>query len=42
MHNLFHVSLLEQDGTKKERMDKRVTELELKAGNSKEDKVEAI
>ena len=42
MHNVFHVSLLEQDITKKERVDKQVTELELKAGNSKEYKVETI
>ena len=42
MHNVFHVSLLEQDTTKKERVDKRVRELELEAGNSEEYKVEAI
>ena len=42
MHNIFYMSLLEQDITKKEQIDKRVTELELKAGNNKEYKVEAI
>ena len=42
MHNVFHVSLLEQDTTRKERMDKRVKELELEAGDSKEYKVKAI
>ena len=36
------MSLLEQDTTKKKWVDKRVTELELKAGNNKEYKVEAI
>ena len=35
------MSLLEQNITKKERVDKNVTELEI-AGNSKEYKVEAI
>ena len=42
MHNVLHVSLLEQDTTKKERVDKRVKELELEAGDSKEYKIEAI
>ena len=42
MHNVFHVLLLKQDTTKKERVDKRVSELELEAGNSKEYKVEVI
>ena len=36
------MSLLEQNTTRKEWMDKKVTELEFKAGNSKEYKVEAI
>ena len=36
MHNVFHVSLLEQDNTKKEQVDKRVNKLKLEAGNSKE------
>ena len=40
MHDVFHVSLLEQNTTKKERVDKQVTELE--AGDSKEYKIEAI
>ena len=42
MHNVFHVSLQEQDTTRKEKVDKRVKELELEAGNNKEYKVEAI
>ena len=42
MHNLFYVLLLEQDTTRKERVDERVTKLELQAGNSEEYKVEAI
>ena len=42
MHNVFHVSLLEQNITKKERVDKRVKELELEVGNSEEYEVEAI
>ena len=42
MHNVFHVSRLEHDTTKKEWVDERMTELELKAGNSKEYEVETI
>ena len=42
MHNIFHISLLEQDTTRKERVDKQVTELKLEGGNSEEYKVEAI
>ena len=42
MHNVFHVSLLKQETTRKERVDKRVTELELEADNRKKYKVEAI
>ena len=42
MHNVFHMSLLEQDITRKERVDKRVKELELEADNSKKYKAEAI
>ena len=42
IHNVFHVSLLEQDTTKKERVDEKVTELDFEAGNSKEYEVEAI
>ena len=42
MHNIFHVSLLEQDTTKKEQVDKQVKELEIKAGDNKEYEVEAI
>ena len=36
------MSLLEQDTTKKERVDEKVTELDFEAGDSKEYKVEAI
>ena len=36
------MSLLEQDTTKKERVDKKVTKLGFEAGNSKGYKVEAI
>ena len=42
MHNVFHLSLLEQDTTRKVRVDKRVTELEFEAGNGKKYKVETI
>ena len=42
MHHVFHVSLLEQNTTKKERDDEWVTKLELETGNSKEYKVEAF
>ena len=40
IHDVFHVSLLEQDTTRKERVDEQVTELE--AGDSEEYEVEAI
>ena len=36
------MSLLEEDTTRKERVDKLVTELEFEASNSKKYKVEAI
>ena len=42
MHAVFHMSLLEQDTTRKERVDKQVKELELEAGDSKEYEVDAI
>ena len=42
MHNVFYMSLLEKDTTRKERMDKRVKQLDLEAGNSKKYKIEAI
>ena len=42
MHNIFHVSLLEQDTIRKQRVDKWLAELELEAGDSKEYKIEAI
>ena len=42
MHNVFYVSLLEQNTTRKEQVDERVKELELEAGNNKKYKVKAI
>ena len=42
IQNIFHVLLLEQNTTRKERVNQRVTELELEARNSKKYKVEAI
>ena len=36
------MSLLEQDSTRKKRMDKKVGELKFEAGNSKEYKVKAF
>ena len=43
IHNVFHISLLEQDTTRKKRVDKKVTELDFDAGdNSKKYKLEAI
>ena len=42
MHNVFHMSLLEQDITRKERVDEWVKELEFETGNSNDYKVEAI
>ena len=36
------MSLLEQDITKKDQVDKKVTELDFEAGDSEEYKVEAI
>lgn len=38
----FYMSLLERDTTKKEQVNKKVTELKFKAGKSKEYKVKAI
>ena len=40
IYNVFHVSVPEQDTTRKKRVNKRVTELEV--GNSKEYKIKAI
>ena len=40
IHNVFHMSLLEQNSTKKEWVDEQVTELE--AGNSEEYEIETI
>lgn len=41
IYNIFHMSLLEQDTTRKDQMDENVTELD--AGkNSKEYEIEAI
>ena len=42
IHGVFYVSLLEQDTTRKERMDEKVTELDFEAGNSEKYKVKAI
>ena len=42
IYDVFHVSLLQQDTTRKERVDKNVTELDFEVNNSKEYKVEAI
>ena len=42
IYNVIYVLLLEQDITKKEQVDKKVTELDFEAGNSEEYKVEAI
>ena len=42
IHDFFHVSLLEQDSTRKERMNKKVTKLDFEAGNSEEYKLKAI
>ena len=44
IHDIFHVSLLEQDTTRKGRVDKEVRQMEFNAGddNSGEYKVEAI
>ena len=39
---MFHVSLLEQGTTRKERVDENMTELEFDAGHSEEYEVEAI
>ena len=42
IHDIFHMRLLEQNTTKKERVYKKITELEFETGNSQEYKVEAI
>ena len=42
MYNVFHMLLLGQNTTRKERVDKQVMEPEFEAGDSKEYKVEAI
>ena len=42
IHNVFHVSLLEQNTTKKRRVDKNATELDAGNNDSGEYKVEAI
>ena len=42
IHNVFHESLLEQDTTRKEPMDKNMTELDAGDDDSEEYKVEAI
>ena len=42
VHNVFHVSLLEQDTTRKGRVSKKVPELDVGNKNSEKYKVEAI
>ena len=42
IHDVFHMSLLEQDTTRKEWMDKKVRQIEFDAGDNEEYKVEAI
>ena len=43
IYNVFYILLLKQNTTKKEQVDKKVTELKFKfAGNSKEYKMKAI
>ena len=42
INNIFYMSLLEQDITKKELVDEKITKLEFESGNSKEYKIEAI
>ena len=42
MHDVFYVSPLKQNTTRKERVDKQIKELELEAGNSEEYKLKAI
>ena len=42
IHDVFHVSLLEQDTTRKGQVDKNLMEMEFKASNSEEYKMEAI
>ena len=46
IHNVFHISLLEQDTTRKKRVDKALPEpekeLEFEAGDNKEYEIKAI
>ena len=42
IHDIFDISLLKQDTTRKERVDKKMTELDFEFGNSKEYEVEGI
>ena len=42
IHSVFHMSLLEQDTTKKEQVDEKVTKLDFEAGNSKKYKLKAF
>ena len=42
IYDVFHISPLEQDTTRKERLDEKLTELDFEAGISEEYKVEAI
>ena len=42
IYNVFHILFPEQNITSKEQIDEKVTELEFKASNSKEYKIEVI
>ena len=42
IHDVFHVSLLKQDTTKKERVDEKVRQMEFNTSDNKEYKVEVI
>ena len=42
INDIFYISFLDQDTTRNGQVDKKITELEFEAGNSKEYKVEAI
>lgn len=42
IHNVFHMSLLEQDTTRKGRVIDTETKLEFKAGSNKEYQIEVI
>lgn len=42
IHNIFHMSLLKQDITKKRQVDEKVRQINFEVGNNKEYKIEAI